>query len=123
MFFLPLQQRQLPRGQEPRTAGDKSPHTPKGRLTDRCSPFAPNPVTPKRRPSCVHVCERACERVSTQATHSLAWARLRTEEVSGQRGGRSVRMSRCAGDWTVSLPKSSHFPWSWLCMSQSQDAK
>lgn len=45
----------------------------------------------------MHVCERACERVSTQVTHSLAWARLRTEEVSGQRGGRSVRMTGCEG--------------------------
>ena len=33
------------RGQKPRTAGDKSSHTPKGGLTDRCPPFAPNPVT------------------------------------------------------------------------------
>lgn len=45
----------------------------------------------------MHVCQRACERVSTQVTHSLAWARLRTEEVSGQRGGRSVRMTGCEG--------------------------
>lgn len=82
------------RGQEPRTVGDKSPHTPKGGLTDRRPLISPStPSLAKRRPGHVCVCVCVCEHVNTQVTHSLAWVRLRMEEVSGQRGGWSVRMT------------------------------
>lgn len=54
------------RGQEPRTVGDKSPHTPKGGLTDRHPrTLPPTPSLAKRRPG--HVCERVSMCVSQPA--------------------------------------------------------